>query len=555
METRVLIAIALSLIGIFAYQNLVLRRLYPPEQQTAQQHPSPKPTTGAMPMASTGPSGAAVLSPAPIAAAAAAGPERTVEVNTDLYRAVFTSYGGRLKNFTLKHFRETAAANSPPYEMVSPAPSGNLPLGLAFDRAGKIIDDSAVNYSTDAPPSITVAPGQRARVSFSGQSADGLNVVKIFTLDASGYVFDIEAQVGGNLAGVSSAGFTISQSLAAKQGYYDIPEIQADVGGKVLTEAEKALTKGVEPVTGTVTYAGFGDRYFLSVYLPQSPIDGTVAMEFDGNEATARLLFPVHGDALSLSSLLYMGPKQLDVLEAVNPTLTKAIDFGWTGMLALVFLRALKLFHLITPNYGWDIILLTVAIRIALLPMSIKGQRSMMRLQRLQPQVERLREKFKEDKERLNREMVDLYKRNHVNPLGGCAPMALQLPIFFGLYEALLNAVELRHAPFIGWINDLTAPDCLMIPHLPVLPYINCAGIPVLVILMGLSTFLQQKMSPQSPDPNQRTMMMIMPVAFTLMFVKFPAGLTLYYFSSNVLGIIQQFILNREFRQLSPATA
>jgi YidC/Oxa1 family membrane protein insertase len=218
-------------------------------------------------------------------------------------------------------------------------------------------------------------------------------------------------------------------------------------------------------------------------------------------------------------------------------------------------LRALKLFHHISSNWGVDIILLTVAIRVLFLPMSIKSQRSMMRLQRLQPQVERLREKFTGDKERLNREMVDLYKRNHVNPMGGCAPMLLQLPIFIGLYSALLNAIELRHAPFFGWITDLSRPDCLHIPGMPVVPYIDCAGIPVLVLLMGLSTFLQQKMMPQAADPNQQKMMMFTPIIFTIMLVKFPAGLSLYYFSSNVLGIIQQYFLNREFKQATTAVA
>ena len=258
---------------------------------------------------------------------------------------------------------------------------------------------------------------------------------------------------------------------------------------------------------------------------------------------------------MQLATQVYMGPKSLNQLEKVNPELRRSIDFGWTGILALAFLRALKLFHYIAPNWGVDIILLTVAIRVAFLPMSIKSQRSMMRLQRLQPQVEKMREKFKDDRDRLNREMVDLYKRNHVNPLGGCAPMLLQLPIFIGLYEALLNAVELRHAPFVGWIRDLSAPECLVIPHFPKLSFLPCGGIPVLVILMGLSTYLQQMMSPQSPDPSQQRMMMLMPIVFTIMFLNFPAGLTLYYFCSNALGIAQQYFLNREFKQLSPANA
>jgi len=304
-------------------------------------------------------------------------------------------------------------------------------------------------------------------------------------------------------------------------------------------------------VSGPITYAGFGDRYFLSVFLPESPTAGTLAMAYAGDEALARVLF---NDARQIRTQVYMGPKLLDELDAVNPTLHKAIDFGWAGILALVFLRTLKLFHHIAPNYGVDIILLTIALRIASLPMSIKSQRSMMKMQRLQPQMERIREKYKDNNEQLQKEMVDLYKRNHVNPLGGCAPMALQLPIFIGLYEALLNSVELRHAPFIGWINDLSTPDCLHVPWIPQLPMMHCHGLPVLVLLMGLSSFAQQYTTPASPDPNQQRMMMLTPLIFTIMLINFPAGLSLYYFSSNVLGVIQQYFLNREFKQYTPAT-
>jgi YidC/Oxa1 family membrane protein insertase len=251
-----------------------------------------------------------------------------------------------------------------------------------------------------------------------------------------------------------------------------------------------------------------------------------------------------------VTSAVFIGPKELDVLEAVNPSLKKTINFGWTSIIALPFLKLLKVFYRIAPNYGLAIILLTIVVRLVTLPMSIKGQRSMMRMQRLQPQVERIREKHKDDQERLNREMVDLYKRNHVNPLGGCLPMAVQLPVFFGLYEALLNAIELRHAPFIGWIKDLSAPDCLPVSWIPMLPFTQCHGIPVLVILMTITAFVQQWMAPKQPDPNQQKMMMYMPVVFSLIFVNMPAGLTLYYFSSNLLGVVQQFILNREFQQL-----
>ncbi len=553
METRILIAVILSLGLIIAYQELVLKRLYPPPQRNAAPKTTAQPSAAETEAARPFPSPVGRTAETPLAVVATSlPPAREVEIDTDLYEAIITSRGARLKSFRLKKFRETAAPDSPWYEMVKPAPGGILPLGVVVKRGDTTVDDRALDYSTDAPARVVPAAGEKSVVTFSTQTRDGLTLRKTFTFTTGSYAFDMSVDESGGGGATDSVGLSMAQPLTAHAGYYDVPEIQAYIGGKAYVEAEKALTKGVAPISGPVTYAGFGDRYFLSVFLPQTPAGGTLDMGFNGSEANAEILF---ADVKQIRSLVYMGPKQIDVMEAINPLLSKSIDFGWTGVLALVFLRVLKLFHLIAPNYGIDIILMTVAIRAALLPMSIRSQRSMLRMQRLQPQIAKIREKFADDQERLQREMVDLYKRNHVNPLGGCAPMILQLPIFIGLYEALLNAVELRHAPFIGWITDLATPDCLMIPGMPKLPLTHCGGIPVLVLLMGLSTFLQQWMMPQSPDPNQQRMMMLSPIIFTVMLVNFPAGLSLYYLSSNVLGIVQQFVLNREFKQVTPATA
>ncbi len=555
--SRVLAAIILSLGIVFAYQELVLKRLYPkPEQPAASRKPNPGTLVATPAVTASGAApGAAAGKPAgpgaPAPAAPAGGREKVVVVDTDLYRATFTTKGARLKNFELKHYRETASPQSAWYEMVRPSPGGRLPLEALVETQGALADDHLLDYSTDSPPEIRLNGAGQATVTFKAQTSDGLKLAKRFTMAAGQYSFGIAATASGTKP-IAAVGLAMTQPLTEHgEGYYDIPELQADVQGKVVTEGEKALKKGVPPMTGNITYAGFGDRYFLSAYLPESPATGTLQMEFSGTDASARLLFP---SATTVNARVYMGPKKLEALEAVNPSLNKAIDFGWMGFVALPFLRALKLFYNFVPNWGWDIILLTVALRVLTLPMSIKGQRSMIRMQRLQPQMERLRSQFKDDPQQLNREMVDLYKRNHVNPVGGCAPMVIQIPVFIGLYEALLNAVELRHASFMWWITDLSAPDCFHIASMPQLPFMHCHGIPVLVLLMGISTYVQQWMSPTSPDPSQQRMMMLTPIIFTVMLVNFPAGLSLYYFASNLLGIIQQAVLNREFKQVVPAT-
>jgi YidC/Oxa1 family membrane protein insertase len=567
-SSRVLLAVILSIILVVAYQELVLKRFFPaPTQQQQQAAEQAKAAKLAQGNALGNGQAAGTAAPGAIGTTASATgqpstamtpsmalvPERTIEVDSDFYVAVFTTHGARLKSFVLTRYRQAAAKNSPPYEMVQVPPGGHLPLGVVMTRGDQVIDDSDLGYDTNAPAKIQPAAGAGATAVFTAKTPDGTTITKTFTFRPSSYVFSMDVAASGGPA-LTQLGVSMSQPLTAHEGYYDIPELQADVGDKVITHNEKSL-KTIKPEdatrTGPITYAGFGDQYFLSVFLPQQPTTGTLAMAFLGDEAIARLLFD---GAARIHSEVYMGPKLLEALEAVNPALHKAIDFGWAGILAIIFLRILKLFHYIAPNYGVDIILLTVSIRVALLPISIRSQRSMMKMQRLQPQIQRLRDKLKDNNEQLQKEMVDLYKRNHVNPLGGCAPMALQLPIFIGMYEALRNSVELRHAPFVGWINDLSTPDCLHVPGMPQLPLMHCHGLPVLVLLMGITSFLQQYMTPTTPDPNQQRMMMLTPLIFTIMLINFPAGLALYYFSSNLLGVIQQYFLNREFQQYTPAT-
>ena len=480
-------------------------------------------------------------------------PPRTVEVDTDLYEATFTAKGARLLSFRLKHYRETVRKDSPLYDVV--VQGERLPMGLVVNRDDKIFGDQGVDYITDAPARVEVGPGAGTTVTFTADTKAGLKLTKRFTFRDGSYLYDIDAEVGGTTTEIRAIGFTTSQPLterAPEQGYRDYPALEADINGKVLNEYQKELQKGLAPIQGEIAFAGIGDRYFLTAFIPKAPVKGELRMEYSGGEARAEMLF---AGALKVSSAVYMGPKQLNLLEAASPNLSKAINFGWFGMLAIVFVRGLQILHKVAPNYGWDIILLTLAVRLATLPASIKAQRSALRMQRLAPQVEKIRAKFKDDSTQLNREMMELYKRNHVNPLGGCLPTAIQFPILYGLYEALLNSVELRHAPFIGWIRDLSAPDCLPIAWMPKVPGIDCHGLPILVLLMGASTFLQQWMMPKAGDPNQQKMMMWMPIFFTVLFIALPAGLSLYYFASNLLGIIQQFVLNREFKQYTPVAA
>jgi YidC/Oxa1 family membrane protein insertase len=228
-------------------------------------------------------------------------------------------------------------------------------------------------------------------------------------------------------------------------------------------------------------------------------------------------------------------------LESVGKGIERAIDFGYFGFVSKPLLYVLHFFHRFTSSYGLDIIILTVLIKLLMAPLTHKSFVSMKHMQKLQPQMEKLKERYGADKEKLNKEIMELYRRNGVNPLGGCLPMVLQFPVFIGLYNALSTPIELRHASFL-WIKDLSRPDWQSLPltfggwHF---------GIPVLTILMGASMFIQQWMTPSAGDPNQRKIMMLMPLMFTFMFVSFPAGLTVYWLVNNLLTIAQQYWINR----------
>jgi YidC/Oxa1 family membrane protein insertase len=226
--------------------------------------------------------------------------------------------------------------------------------------------------------------------------------------------------------------------------------------------------------------------------------------------------------------MLYAGPKDIDQLAALHLGLEHIVDFGFFSIIARPIFWLLKFINSFIGNYGWSIIILTIVLRIPFIPLLNKGQKSMKKLQELQPKMAEIKEKYKKDPQRMQREMMELYKRYKVNPMGGCLPMLLQIPFFFALYKVLLVSIELRGAPFILWIHDLSVKD----------PYY------VLPIVMGITMLAQQKMTPTSADPSQAKIMMFMPVIFTFMFLNFSSGLVLYWLVSNLLSIVQQFFVN-----------
>lgn len=539
MDKRALIGIALSILVLVVYQQMV--SYYYPTPATA---PAPvevksdgeKATSPAAPPSAT-PTPAPASAPTPPIEIPHGQPAKEIMVETDNYLAVFTTHGARLKSFKFKKFRTSAVAKSPPLEMVTTAAGVPLPLGVRLPGVTPF-EDGAVAYAAQGGD-LKLTGAAKGTLVFQGQTPNGTVITKSLTFAGANYSIGLEVAAKAADGSAQTAEVLLTDKSDHVVANHDAPfeGFIALVDNKIKREVPADAVKGHE-FSGDVSWAGFGHTYFFIALLPDNGAQHKTSVRQTGAALTAA----INGPAGNGRYTLFVGPKEIDLLESVGKGIERAIDFGYFGFVSKPLLYVLHFFHRLTSSYGLDIIILTVLIKLLMWPLTHKSMVSMKSMAKLAPQMEKLKEKFGADKEKLNREIMELYKRNGVNPLGGCLPMVLQFPVFIGLYNALSTPIELRHAPFM-WINDLSRPDWQALPftlgdwHL---------GIPVLTILMGASMFLQQWMTPSAGDPNQRKMMMLMPLMFTFMFVSFPAGLTVYWLVNNVLSIAQQYWINHK---------
>ncbi|HEV7732299.1 MAG TPA: membrane protein insertase YidC [Candidatus Binatia bacterium] len=543
-QRRVWLAVGLSLLLLLLYQELVVRRY--------QQHPHPdEPITMVPPKATDGATPPPTTPGVPPAPAATAGGSiavpvtgaGTVVVENDVFRAELTLAGGRLSSLRLKDFKETVAKDSPPLDLVGKSPV----LPLTFET-GPETTDAGVVYTADRT-TLTLSGEQEGAVVLSGTTADGRSIQKKFAFRGNSYLFDVSGS--GAAPGTGLVLTTVAKEGAAG-GQNPGKEVALALANQKLVEhSVDDITKQAVTVDDT-QWAGFSAQYFVALALPaEGTVDtlmGTVPTGLQTADNKPERMPIVRLEASAGDGVgpyhVYMGPKERKILVAAGHQLDRALDFGWFWFIALPLLYGLELLHKVTGNYGVDIILLTTIVKLVTIPLTQTSLRSMKAMQKLQPEVTKLRERYKDDQVAMQKELMELYKRNQVNPFSGCLPMVLQIPIFVGLYNALNHAIELRHAPFMLWINDLSSPDRLTIAGVPV---------PVLTLLMGLSMLVQQRMTPQQGDPMQQRMMMIMPVMFTFMFINFPAGLVLYWLVNNLLSISQQYFMLRGDKVAAPA--
>jgi len=514
-QRRLLLVVVISLVILVSYNELVLKQYRHPRPAAAPGLPADSP-----PLA---PVDGGVPKPASDLTAPSDGQDLIV-VETDLVRAVLTPVGARLKNLYLKQYRRSVDPDSDMLNLVDDA--AILPLTL---QLGPKASDAALRYKPDRT-GMELRGSERGEIAFIGETA-GLRLEKRFIFTADNYLFLVETRVSGPET-PQSVGLVMTPmpvDIASSR----VHEVAIALDGhSLIQESATDLLKKPQDLRASA-WGGFGVQYFLAAAVPVPPPAPSSMTAVDGLPVVRIDVPVVQGEA---KFAVFMGPKAPDILARAGLGLDRALDFGWFWFVAIPLLQGMKWLHTVTGNYGVSIILLTTIVKIATIPLTRTTFRNMREMQRIQPQIQKLRERFKDDQVALQKETMELYRRHHVNPLSGCLPMVLQLPIFVGLYNALQHAIELRHAPFALWINDLSAPDRLMIAGF---------GVPVLTILMGVSMFVQQWLTPQQGDPTQQRMMMIMPLIFTFMFINFPAGLVLYWLVNNVLTIGQQYWMMR----------
>ena len=472
---------------------------------------------------------------------------RDITFETNLYSGVISETGGGIKSFKLKKYREQLDLQSDPMELIKTTSPRELPLffswGVEPQKAGVPV------YLADKEKLQVNGTGKS--LTLQSQMPSGLELTRTMTFSEDDYLINLTVDVRNTstehqLQGAPFLALT-NKPFAQNDANKFIFMGPALFNNGALEEIKTDdLEKGGQIRKGKLAWVAYEDTYFMTCIIPDASSQESVHFSMAGDDTVSTV---VGGDVVVLppqsqkrySYTIYFGPKELRTLKAAGHDLDKIVNFGWFDLLAKPMLYLLNFLNGFLHNYGLAIILVTIIIKALFWPIAHKGMKSMKTLQKLQPKMAKLREKYANDKERLNKEMIQLYQTYKVNPMGGCLPMVLQIPIFFALYKVLLQTIELRHAPFMLWITDLSAPDRLYIGFdIPML-----GGIPVLTLLMGGSMFLQQKMTPTTLDPTQARIMMFLPVVFTFMFLNFASGLVLYWFINNLLAMAQQYVINK----------
>ena len=530
MEKRAFIAVGLS-IAVFYLFSMIFgpdKQKVVPAVPQGVSAPAGNPVSKSdQPLLVQSPAGSSV----PTNANAA---QKDVTVETELYTAVFSSRGASLKSLTLKNYREDNSAEAK--KVMLGSDSDPNVFSFSTRAAGFNLPDNTV-FVPDADK-LKIEKSGSGKLSFNYVSGQGFTVRKVYTFSSAAYGIKLETQVFNNsaapLVGAIQHVMTYPAEPKVVDNRYDTAGSYLFSDNSLQLDKIKDVSSSSKRYEKTVQWFGFADKYFINAILAENGSIASVELKKNGAGFFESIIsspqFTIDpGQATTVTQRLFVGPKDIDILKEQGNSLEQSLDLGWFTVIAKPLLYSLKFFYKYVENYGIAIIIITIILKIFFFPLTHKSYKSMKGMQKIQPEMTKLREKYKDDKETMNKAVMELYREHKVNPMGGCLPMIVQIPVFFALYKALMFSIELRHAPFFLWVTDLADKD----------PYY------VTPVIMGITMFVQQKMTPMNMEPMQQKMMLALPVVFTFMFLSFPSGLVLYWLVNNVLTIGQQMYINK----------
>ena len=563
MEQRnVILALVLSMAILIGFQLLFpTPRPVPPEQQNVVVTETPP---------------AAVTAPAPVVAqpreevvAAAA----RVSINSPRVQGSLSLQGGRIDDLRLRDYRETIEPESPLVVLLSPPGSA----GAYYGEFGWVAPPGA-NVAVPGADTVWRASGNEltptSPVTLTWDNGAGVRFVRTVSIDEN-YMFTVTDRVENTTGAAVTLypyGLVSRTGTPPTQGFFILHEGPLGVMEQRLVEFsyEDLKEDGPQTMRSTGGWLGITDKYWLVAVIPDQtqPVEAGFRYANVGGDKyqtdfRREAITVAPAGTAEVRHMLFAGAKEVATLEGYQERegvvrFDLAIDWGWFFFLTKPIFVAIDWLYRLTGNFGIAIIVFTIFMRALFFPLANKSFKSMAGLRKIQPEIMKVRELYANDRERQTKEMMELYRKEHVNPLSGCMPILVQIPVFFALYKVLFVTIEMRHAPFSGWIKDLSAPDPTTIFNLfGLIPWDPPGFLMVGIwpLLMGISMFVQQKLNPAPPDPIQQKIFMLLPIVFTFILAPFPAGLVIYWTVNNVLSMAQQWIIIRRVERSGPAKA
>lgn len=477
-------------------------------------------------------------------------PAQLIQVKTDVLDVAIDLNQGDVVNSELLEYPQSVEEKSKPFTLLQNQPNERYVANSSiFVASGQSVESLNFGFTSDKKD-YQLSPDQnQLTVTLDGKTPDGLAVKKEFVFTKGSYLIQVNYKIANN-GTTDWKGYLNTQILRSspKEDKSSIFHVGSYTGASYSNPGKKNfqkvsfgdMSKANLDVDATGGWIAMEQHYFLSAWIPDIKSSNKFyTRAINGDYTIGVVSQPIAvkpAEQKEISSKLYIGPESTSVLKSIAPSLDLTIDYGILWMVSSLLFSLMKAIYNVVGNWGWSIVLVTVLIKLAFYRLSAASYKSMAGMRKLQPKLQALRERHGDDKAKISQATMELYKLEKVNPLGGCLPILIQIPVFIALYWVLLESVELRQAPFIFWIKDLASPD----------PY------HILPLIMGATMFVQQKLNPAPPDPMQAKVMMLLPILFTGLFWNFPSGLVLYWIVNNTLSILQQWYITRKYSDEAP---